>query len=50
MVATYLNLIVWMLFNISNAFISYTKLNLAKTQAKTRQHLETEFLLFENHS
>ena len=34
---------------ISNTLISNTRLNLAKNQAKTKQHPEVELLLFENY-
>ena len=34
-------------FFISNTFISYTSLELAKNQAKPKQHLDGELLLFE---
>ena len=37
----------YMLFLISNTFISNTKLQLEKNQAKTKQHPEAELLLFE---
>ena len=35
---------------MSNTFISNARLKLAKNQAKTKQHPETEILLFENYS
>ena len=35
---------------ISNTFISSARLKLAKNQAKAKQHLEIELLLFENYS
>ena len=35
-------------FFISNTFISNARLKLAKNQAKAKQHLETELLLFGN--
>ena len=35
---------------MSNTFISNARLKLAKNQAKAKQHLEAEPLLFENHS
>ena len=37
-------------FFISNAFISNTRLRLAKYQANAKQHPEAEFVLFENYS
>ena len=37
-------------FFISNTFISNARLKLAKNQANAKQHLEPEFLLFENYS
>ena len=40
----------YMLFFISNTFINNAKLKLAKQQAKAKQHLEAEPLLFENYS
>ena len=36
-------------FFISNTFISYTRLKLAKNQVKGKQHPEAELLLFENY-
>ena len=35
---------------ISSTFISNTRLQLAKNQANTKQHLEAKLLLFENYS
>ena len=35
---------------ISSTFISNTRLQLAKNQANTKQHLEVKLLLFENYS
>ena len=35
---------------MSNTFISNARLKLAKNQATTKQHPETEILLFENYS
>ena len=35
---------------ISSTFISNTRLQLAKNQANTKQHLEVKPLLFENYS
>ena len=40
----------YMLFFISNTFISNAKLKLAKNQANAEQHPEVELLLFENYS
>ena len=37
-------------FCISNTFISYVRLKLAKNQANAKQHPEPELLLFENYS
>ena len=36
-------------FFISNTFISYVRLKLAKNQANAKQHPEPELLLFENY-
>ena len=38
------------LFLIAKAFVSNARLNLAKNQANTKQHLEAELLLFKNYS
>ena len=37
-------------FFISNTFISNARFKFAKNQTKAKQHLEVEFLLFENYS
>ena len=37
-------------FFISNALLSNARLNLTKNQAKAKQHIEAELLLFENYS
>ena len=39
----------YMLFFISNTFISNVRLKLVKNQANTKKHSEAEFLLFENY-
>ena len=44
-----LSFIKYMLF-ISNTYISYARLKLAKNQTKSKQHPEAEILLFENYS
>ena len=38
------------LFLVSNTFVSNDRLRLAKTQAKAKQHPETELSLNENYS
>ena len=40
--------LIYMLFFISNTFISNARLKMAKNQANAKQHPEAELLLFEN--